>query len=382
MKNTVSKGLKNAVTEAFDKADIRLDGQRPWDVDVRDERFYSEAFGRGSLGIGEAYMDGFWECESLPGFFEHIYRVDLHSTHLTWSTRAHYLRSRVFNRQRISRAFQVGRRHYDRGNDLYQAMLGPRMVYSGCLYEGDNDSDETRDLGVAEEAKLELICKKLDLQPGQRVLDIGCGWGSFGRYAAEKYGVEVIGITVSKEQAALGRELCAGLPVTFELRDYRAIEGTYDHIVSIGMLGHVGYKNYRTLMEVAHRALKDDGLFFVHTMGANRSAISAEPWIDRYIFRNGMAPSIAQLGSAIEQLLVMEDWHNFSLDYGHTCLAWMENFENSWPQLEGERYDERFRRMWRYYLACFGGAFFARTLETWDLVLSKQGGRGKYRSIR
>ncbi|MEM1182073.1 MAG: cyclopropane fatty acyl phospholipid synthase [Acidobacteriota bacterium] len=377
-----SKGLHKAVAEAFALADIELDGGRPWDAQVRDPRFYDEVFGRGSLGLGEAYMDGYWDCADLASFFEHVYRVDLQSSHLTLSTRAHYLRSRVFNRQRISRAFQVGRRHYDLGNDLYQAMLGPRMVYSGCLYAGDNDVDGKRSLAAAEEAKLELICRKLDLQPGQRILDIGCGWGSFGRYAAEKRGVEVVGITVSKEQAALGGELCAGLPVRFELRDYRAIEGTYDHIVSIGMLGHVGYKNYRTLMEVAHRSLKSDGLFLIHTMGANRSAIAADPWLDRYIFRNGMAPSLAQLGDAFERLLVMEDWHNFSVDYGHTCIAWLENFEDAWPQLEGSNYDERFRRMWRYYLCCFAGAFFARTLETWDVVLSKQGGRGKYRSVR
>ncbi|MEO1083509.1 MAG: cyclopropane fatty acyl phospholipid synthase [Acidobacteriota bacterium] len=377
-----SQGLKKAVAEAFALANIQLDGERPWDVDVHDDRFYGEVFGRGSLGLGEAYTDGFWDCDDLPSFFEHVYRVDLQSSHLTRATRAHYLRSRLFNRQRISRAFQVGRRHYDLGNDLYRAMLGPRMVYSGCLYGDEASADVGRDLAAAEEAKLELICRKLDLQPGQRILDIGCGWGSFGRYAAEHRGVEVVGITVSKEQAALGAELCAGLPVSFELRDYRAVEGTYDHIVSIGMLGHVGYKNYRTLMEVAHRALKDDGLFLIHTMGANRSAIAADPWLDRYIFRNGMAPSVAQLGEAFEQLLVMEDWHNFSVDYGHTCLDWLENFERAWPQLEGPNYDGRFRRMWRYYLCCFAAAFFARTLETWDIVLSKQGGRGKYRSIR
>lgn len=377
-----SQGLKKAVAEAFALADLQLDGGRPWDVRVHDERFYSEVFGRGSLGLGEAYLDGFWDCEQLHSFFERVYRVDLQSSHLTRSTRAHYLRSRVFNRQRLSRAFQVGRRHYDLGNDLYQAMLGPRMVYSGCLYEGDNDVEGGRELARAEEAKLDLVCRKLDLKPGQRILDIGCGWGGFGRYAAQEHGVEVVGITVSKEQAALGQELCAGLPVSFELRDYRTIEGTYDHIVSIGMLGHVGYKNYRALMEVAHRALRPDGLFFIHTMGANRSAIAADPWLDRYIFRNGMAPSLAQLGTSFEQLFVMEDWHNFSTDYGHTCLAWLSNFEGAWSQLEGPNYDERFRRMWRYYLCCFAAAFFARTLETWDIVLSKQGGREKYRSIR
>lgn len=372
-----STGLRKAVSEAFRLADVRIDGDRPWDVRVHDDRFYSEVFGRLSLGLGESYMDGYWDCDRLDELFERVYRVDLQTAHLEWSTRLYYLRSRLFNRQRISRAFEVGERHYDLGNDLYQAMLGPQMVYSSGLYRSGD-----QDLAAAEEQKLELICRKIELREGHRVLDIGCGWGSFGRYAAERHGARVVGVTVSKEQVELGTERCAGLDVEFQLKDYRAIEGTFDRVVSIGMLGHVGHRNYRTLMEVAHRSLADDGLFLIHTMGANRSAVAADPWLDEYIFPNGMAPSIAQIAAAIEGLWVMEDWHNFSTDYQRTCLHWLENFERRWPELQGERYDERFRRMWTYYLCCFAGAFAARTLETWDVVLSKQGGRPKYRSVR
>ncbi|MCG8461281.1 MAG: cyclopropane fatty acyl phospholipid synthase, partial [Holophagales bacterium] len=349
----------------------------PWDVEVRDDRFYPEVFGRVSLGLGDAYMDGYWECERLEDFFDRVYRVDLHSSRLTWKTRLYFLRSRLFNLQAVSRAFQVGERHYDLGNDLYTAMLGPQMVYSGCYF-----ADEGDDLASAEEKKLDLICRKLELDRGHTVLDIGCGWGSFGRFAAERYGARVVGVTVSREQAKLGAERCAGLDVEFQVRDYRSITGTYDRVVSIGMLGHVGHRNYRTFMEVAHRSLDDDGLFLLHTMGANRSTTAADPWIDRYIFPNGMAPSIAQVGSAIERLFVMEDWHNFSTDYCRTCMAWSENFDRAWPELRGSNYDERFYRMWHYYLCCFAGAFKARTLETWDVVLSKQGGRPKYGSIR
>ena len=370
-------GLERAVAETFALADVALDGRRPWDIQVCDRRFFQALATRGSLGLGEAYMAGWWATGNLEDFFHHVYRADIHYGRLTWGARFHYLVSRLFNRQKISRAFQVGERHYDRGNRLYQAMLGPRMVYSSGYW-----TDGVDDLAAAEEAKLDLICRKLDLRPGQRILDIGCGWGCFGQWATERHGVEVVGITVSKEQAALARERCAGLPVEIRLCDYRAIEGRFDHVVSIGMMGHVGYKNYRTLMEVVHRSLADDGLFLIHTMGANRSTTAAEPWIDHYIFPNGMAPSIPQVGEAIEHLLVLEDWHNFSTDYHRSTLAWRDNVAERWGTL-ADLYDERFRRMWTYYLCCFAGAFSARTLQTWDIVLSKVGGhRGRYASVR
>jgi len=368
--------MKKTVEEAFGSADIRINGDRPWDIVVHDEDFYRRVFSEVSIGLGESYMDGWWDCERIDLMFERLYRADLQTRKVTWAKRLHYLQSKLYNMQRKSRAFQVGEVHYDAGNDMYQAMLGKRMVYCSGYYGRGATS-----LEAAEEDKLELICQKLGLQAGQKVLDIGCGWGSFAKFAAEKYGAEIVGVTVSKEQIALAEQLCAGLPIEFRLQDYRAIEGSYDHMVSIGMMGHVGYRNYRTFMEVAHRALKDDGLLLVHTMGANRSTTAADPWIDRYIFPNGMAPSIQQLGASIEGLFVMEDWHNFSTDYHLTALEWAANLEEHWDEIKSA-YDERFFRMWKYYLMIFAAAFAARTLETWDVVFSKQGGRPKYESVR
>ncbi len=368
--------MKKIIEEAFASADVRINGDRRWDIVVHNEDFYRRVFSELSIGLGESYMDGWWDCERIDEAFERLYRANLQTRKYTWAKRYHYLQSKLYNMQRKSRAFQVGERHYDTGNDLYRIMLGKRMVYcSGYYSRGASSLDQ------AEEDKLELICQKLGLEAGDRVLDIGCGWGSFAKFAVENYRVEVVGITVSKEQIALATELCAGLPIEFRLQDYRDIEGRYDHIVSIGMIGHVGYRNYRTLMEVTHRALKDDGLFLIHTMGANRSTTAADPWIDKYIFPNGMAPSVQQLGAAIEELFVMEDWHNFSTDYYRTTLSWVANLEEHWDEIKS-RYDERFYRMWKYYLLMFSAAFSARTLQTWDIVLSKQGGRGKYHAVR
>ncbi|MGA9118384.1 MAG: cyclopropane fatty acyl phospholipid synthase, partial [Bacteroidota bacterium] len=292
-----------------------------------------------------------------------------------WSTLLRIPLVRLTNFQSSSRAFIIGERHYDLGNELFVRMLDKRMNYS-CAYWENADT-----LDAAQEKKLDLICRKLRLQPGMRVLDIGCGWGAFGKYAAEHYGVIVVGITVSKHQIDLGRVLCKGLPVTLQLMDYRTVQGTFERIVSVGMIEHVGYKNYRPYFEVAHKCLTDDGLFLLHTIGGNRSVSSIDPWTNKYIFPNGMLPSIAQLGKAMEGLFVMEDWHSFGQYYDRTLMAWYHNVTKAWEKLK-DRYDYRFYRMWKYYLLSSAGSFRARRNQLWQIVLSKRGMAGGYQSIR
>jgi cyclopropane-fatty-acyl-phospholipid synthase len=254
-------------------------------------------------------------------------------------------------------------------------MLDKRMVYSCGYWKKASSLDE------AQEAKLDLICRKLGIEEGMKVLDIGCGWGSFARFVAEKYGAVVDGVTVSKEQAEFARKSCINLPVQIKLEDYRHIKGQYDRITSIGMFEHVGYKNYPTFMKVVNRLLSDNGLFLLHTIGRNTSVRSNDPWIDKYIFPNSMLPSIKQIGSAIENLFVMEDLHNFSTDYDMTLMAWFENFDSNWEKLK-PRYSERFYRMWKYYLLMCAGSFRSRHFQLWQIVFSKNGVLGGYTSIR
>jgi SAM-dependent methyltransferase len=176
------------------------------------------------------------------------------------------------------------------------------------------------------------VCRKLGLQPGMRVLDIGCGWGSFMGFAAERYGVRCVGITISEQQAELGRQRLAHLPVEFRLQDYREVDERFDRVVSLGMFEHVGHKNYPDYMAMARRCLADDGLFLLHTIGRNDTADGTDPWIDRYVFPNGELPSIARLGRAVEPHFVVEDLHNFGADYDRTLMAWHRNFEAAWPR--------------------------------------------------
>jgi cyclopropane-fatty-acyl-phospholipid synthase len=368
---------RSLIEKLLDKADIKIGGTRPWDITVHDERLYDRVLAQGSLGLGEAYMDGWWDVPQLDEAIARIFRSQADKDlRLTLTDIFIALRSRFFNLQSKARAHLVAEAHYDLGNDLYEAMLDKRMIYTAAYWK------DAKDLDSAQEAKLDLICKKLHLQKGDRVLDIGCGWGGFAKHAAEKYGASVVGITVSKEQLALAQERCKGFPIELRLQDYRDVHEEFDHIVSVEMLEAVGYKNLRTYFEVAARCLKDTGLFVLQTIGSHTTEKSYDPWLDKYIFPNGLLPSMAQIGQAIEQLFVIEDVHNIGNDYDPTLMAWFKKFDAAWPSLKEKYGGERFYRMWKYYLLTCAGLFRARSISDWQLVLSKRGVLGGYQPVR
>lgn len=364
------------VEKLLKKADITIGRSRPQDITVHDSRLFNRVIRQGSLGLGEAYMDGWWDANALDVFIHRAMSARLDKAiQINLASLLAVSKAYLLNLQSSARAFKVGEAHYDLGNDLYKAMLDTRMVYT-CGYWRDAAT-----LDEAQEAKLDLVCKKIGLKKGDRILDIGCGWGSFAKFAAERYGASVVGITISVEQAALARERCQGLPVEIRVQDYRDVREQFDHIVSLGMFEHVGVKNYRIYFEMANRCLKDDGLFLLHTIGGNHSVRTVVPWIGKYIFPGGMIPSIAQIGKSMEKLFVMEDWHNFGPDYDTTLMAWFKNFDAAWPALR-EKYGDRFYRMWKYYLLSCAGAFRARHIQLWQIVLSKDGVPGGYTSVR
>ena len=364
--------LYRLMEELLEQADIQLGGNRPWDIRPMQEDIAERILANGNLGLGESYMAGAWECDRLDQMFERVLRARLHRRVRPIALIPHALRAMLLNRQRGEKAWEVGEVHYDLGNDFYEAMLDPRMTYS-CGYWA-----HAGDLVGAQDAKLEMICQKLRLEPGMRVLDIGCGWGSFMAYAAENHGVSCVGVTISKEQAAWAQQHYRHLPLKFRLQDYRSMNERFDRVVSVGMFEHVGRKNHRAYMEVAHRCLADGGLFLLHTIGKNLRYSATDPWIDRYIFPNGDVPSIGQIGDACDEWFVVEDLHNFGADYDRTLLAWHSNFCRHWPRFR-DRLGDRFFRMWQYYLLSCAGAFRARELQLWQWVLSKNGVTGGYR---
>lgn len=355
---------------------ITINGGNPWDIQVYEPHLYERILTQGSLGLGEAYMEGWWDCARLDELFKYICLARLEDKVIVDpGTLLNRLWALISNRQSQRYAHQHIKWHYDIGNDLYQLMLDKRLSYSCGYWKSAKTLDE------AQEHKFDLVCRKLNLHPGQRILDIGCGWGSFMKYAAERYRVSCVGVTLSEQQVELGRGLCRNLPIEIRRQDYRELDEIFDHIVSIGMFEHVGYKNYAQFMKVAQRCLKDDGYLLLHTIGSTRSVISVDAWMGKYIFPESVLPSIKQIAKAAEGQFVIEDLHNFGADYDKTLMAWYDNFIAHWHLLRG-KYDHRFFLMWKYYLLSCAGAFRARDNQLWQIIMSKYGTPGGYNSVR
>jgi cyclopropane-fatty-acyl-phospholipid synthase len=366
------------LSHIFQKMGVHVNGHRPIDIQIHRPDFYHKVLSRWSLGLGESYLDGDWDCADLDGFITKILEFDLNDEVKGIAKvrmLGEILRAKWLNMQSPKHAFQVGEQHYDVGNDLFEHMLDPRMIYSCGYWENAASLEE------AQRHKLDMICRKLELKAGESLLDIGCGWGGLLEYAAKNYGVKAVGITVSKEQQKLAEQRCQGLPVEINLIDYRDLTGRFDKIVSVGMFEHVGKKNYPTYFDMVCKLLKDEGLFLLHTIGSDITISRTDPWIHKYIFPNGEIPSPIEITRHLEKRFLIEDWHNFGQDYDKTLMAWHEKFERAWPELK-EKYSERFHRMWRYYLLSCAGYFRSRQGQLWQIVLTKRARKAVYRSVR
>ncbi len=365
------------LSQLLAEAGVEINGTQPWDIRVNKPSFYKRVIFGGTLGAGESYMDGDWDCDALDELFSRLYKLNILDNTIIKGipSLVLFFKTLVSNLSNYSRAFQIGKKHYDIGNDLYEKMLDKELIYS-CGYW-----KETNDLDKAQENKLDLICRKLQLQPGMRVLDIGGGWGGFSRYAAEKHHVEVDNISVSKEQIAFAEAHKKNLAIKNFLQDYRDTPGVYDRIVSVGMFEHVGHKNYETFMKFVANHLNADGLFLLHTIGASKIYYINDPWIERYIFPNSFLPSMSRISKEAEKYFIIEDCHNFGADYDKTLMSWHKKFEEAWPSL-ASKYDKRFYRMWRLYLLASAGCFRSRLNQLWQVVLSPKGVPGGYDSIR
>jgi cyclopropane-fatty-acyl-phospholipid synthase len=373
---------KDKVGALLGIAGIEIGGGQPWDMVVHDERLFGRIMAAGSLGAGEAYMDGWWDVERLDEFFFRLLRARLEHKVRTPGMLWQVVLSKLANRQSRRHSKRVADQHYDLSIRLYQAMLGPTMQYTCAYYAAEGDA---MTLDEAQRAKLSLIARKLYLKPGMKVLELGGGFGELARFLAAEHGCEVVSYNISRRQVEYARSICQGLPVEIRHQDYRdaAAESVqYDRVVSIGLMEHVGPTNYRGFFDLARARLKPGGLALVHTIGGNASRTSVDPWIGKYIFPCGVIPSAAQLTAAMEDHFVLEDWHNFGPDYDRTLMAWEANFRAAWPELKAtEALDERFYRMWRYYLLSCAGAFRARGLNLWQIVLS-QGDVSRYVPVR
>lgn len=366
------------VREIFALAEVEIDGDEPHDPKIHNQNFYRRFLSDGRLALGESYMDGWWDCENMYEMFCRLYRARerIKDTLTSPAALLITLREKLLPYGSKTRSKNIGKHHYDIGNELYKRMLDPYMVYSCGLWE-----DGAENLAEAQQFKLKRICEKLKIQPGHHILEIGCGWGSFARYATENYkDIKVTGLSVSQEQINLGVELCTGLPVELLYKDYRDHHGIYPRIVSIAMFEAVGKKYFREYFKKVHELLDREGIFFMHTIGFNTSDYTS-PWMQKYIFPGAYLPSMTHLAKATEGLFVIEHVENIGPSYAPTLNAWHSNFIENWSEiheLDPQRYDERFKRMWTYYLLQSAATFTTRIVPVWQIVMRKPDASGSY----
>ncbi|WP_411177270.1 cyclopropane fatty acyl phospholipid synthase (plasmid) [Klebsiella oxytoca] len=370
--NKIRKGQNNQWFELtqrlFYEADIKINGSRPFDMQVSDTRFFKRVLQQGTLGLGESYVDGWWDCEKLDEMITRTLRADLNGIlKRNVNNKVRFAEEKLSKMQSNKRTNIVGKEHYDLDSRFLSMVLDPYMQYS-CGYWRNAEN-----LHTAQQNKLKLICEKLHLKKGMTLLDIGCSWGGLAAYAAENYGVRVTGVTASAEQFKMASIRCSSLDIDIKLIDYRdlpTLEQTFDRIVSMDMFEHVGAKNYLTYFNIVNLLLKADGIFLLHTIGSNKTDNNVDPWIDKYIFRDGFLPSITQIASASEAWFIIEDLHNFGTDYDKTLIAWEQRFNYSWHLLDDD-YPLIFRRFFNYYLNFYAGAFRARKMQLWQFMFTK-----------
>ncbi len=366
------------VRSRLEPAGIRFNESGELNIQVNNAQFYRRAALLGSLGFGESYADGQWECDHLDKV---IARILLYSVNR--SGLAHIgiqLRSMLFNRQSVLRSKRVARQHYDVDTTIFELMLDPYLQYT-CGYFANTDN-----LDQAQIDKMAMIIQKLCLKPGDSLLDIGCGWGGFARFAAENFGIKVSGLSISQSQLAYARTLCKGFDCEFKYGDYRHLHEIYPQkfnaISIIGVTEHIGYKNFKNLYKVMRSRLQEGGLALQHSITRMKSTVHVEPFIDRYIFPGGMVPSVEQLAHSMAGEFVLEDVHNFGADYDQTLMAWDQNMKLAQAKIEAmPGFGQRFYRIWSYYLQSCAALFRVRQAQVMQYVLSPQGVPGGYRRI-
>lgn len=322
------------------------------------------------LHFGDDYSSGRIDIEGdLPQFLQTVYQAMAKKPKFRRTSDPYAHRRNQPNHNSIADARRNIHHHYDLGNDFYRLWLDDEMVYT-CAYF----SDETISLEHAQKAKMDLICRKLQLKPGQSVVEAGCGWGGLARHMARNYGVTVKAYNISREQIAYARQRCRdeGLDDKIEYveDDYRNIAGSYDVFVSVGMLEHVGPDHYPELGRIIDRSLAAGGIGLIHTIGQN-CATPMSPWFLKRLFPGSYAPTIREIMTIFEPLeLTVLDLENLRLHYAKTCAHWLQRFEAHQEQI-GEMFDEFFIRTWRLYLSGCIANFTIGSLQLFQILFSR-----------
>ena len=360
------------ISELLAGAAVRINGDAPWDIQVYDEKVYRLILTQGSLGLGRAYMEGLWDSDQLDETFHRLLAADIDTKMVGWARvrlLGEVLRQRLFNLQSPQRAFQVAEQHYDIGNDVFESMLDSRMIYSCAYWEHASSLEQ------AQQHKLDMICRKLQLQPGERLLEIGCGWGGLAGHLADR-GAEVDAISLSDAQLAWARRHHMG--PRFLKQDYRDTAGSYDGIVSVEMVEALGREYWPTFMDCVARNLKPGGRAAIQFISIRDDLFDAyaasADFIQAYIFPGGLLIRTSEFRRLAEARgLAWQDQVDFGPDYAETLKTWRVNFNNA--VVEGclpPGFDARFVELWRFYLLYCEGGFRGGGIDVHQVTLVKR----------
>lgn len=359
------------ISNLLEKMDIQVGGNRAWDIQIHSPDFARRVMTMGGLGLGDSYIEGDWDANSVDSFINHILRARLDKEIKSFGMSISSLKSRFHSLAKGQKPWKFQDVLRNLPNEFFEAILGTNMSFtSGYWAAGAKTLEE------AQQARRDMTCKKLNLKQGMRLLDAGSGWGGFSAFAAEHYGVECVCISSFKGQHEWASQHYAHLPIEFVQNESLMLDGMFDCIVSIDRFEHLPQKNYRVYLEMGDRILEEDGLLLLQSTGKNERRLNGKHWFDTHILQNNSLPTIAQIAGATNGLFVMEDMHNFGSDYDKTLMAWYQNFEAAWPALQKQyKFDEKLYRTWKYYLLSSAGAYRANDLQQWQCIFSKQHAR-------
>jgi cyclopropane-fatty-acyl-phospholipid synthase len=353
----------------------RFGAGAPVRLEIHDSAFFRRLATRGKLGLGESYTAGEWDTDDLVALFELLLRnADTAAARHSPTRRLVELRPRLQRRNGFVRSRRNIAYHYDLGNELFALMLDETMTYSCAVFESPGMS-----LADAQRAKFERLCRLLELGPDDHVLEIGCGWGGFARYAAERHGCRVTGITISRAQAALARERTQALPVEILEQDYRSVEGTFTKVVSIEMIEAIGADQFGTFFATIDRVLAPGGRAAVQSILVPEQRWDryrrTPDWIERYVFPGCLIPSLEALthAAARHSRLGLYAVEEIGEHYAETLRRWRASFHERLDDVRRLGYDRRFERTWDFYLAFCEAAFRTRALRDAQLLLTRPG---------